>query len=380
MKKMMVLSLLLTIVSLSSCTISTNNKDKIYNKEFKIEIKNTYNSKDKKTFKNQKENEMELEEFARYGITIYVPDEIYKSFDYNYNNTCNKHISFDYNNDNIDIFFKYSSNFNRTIYYDLYVKNLFESESITISTKFIDVQLPEEYKIDFTCREFNFEKSGYITPTLDLFSGHFNKFKEMVDSIEYYDLPESFTGLDGETQVKRFTNLGSNYSKAIYYFDYDLDENKYKYDLGYLSYFTDSIYYPALFDSSKGNVMGFNADISYKFNPFDINGKNVMSVFDIYSSVIDPGCTHPKNPLRSMHFTAVDLNSKYDENNLSSYYDTIPYILSRQYLISKKYSDKFLNYKIGDLDIKIILLSKENIYACFESGPYLYNLGAKIVY
>ena len=62
--------------------------------------------------------------------------------------------------------------------YDLYVKNLFESESITISTKFIDVQLPEEYKIDFTCREFNFEKSGYITPTLDLFSGHFNKFKE----------------------------------------------------------------------------------------------------------------------------------------------------------------------------------------------------------
>ena len=152
MKKMMLLSLLLTIVSLSSCTISTNNKDKIYNKEFKIEIKNTYNSKDKKTFKNQKENEMELEEFARYGITIYVPDEIYKSFDYNYNNTCNKHISFDYNNDNIDIFFKYSSSFDRTIYYDLYVKNLFESESITISTKFIDVQLPEEYKIDFTCR------------------------------------------------------------------------------------------------------------------------------------------------------------------------------------------------------------------------------------
>ena len=245
---MMLLSLLLTIVSLSSCTISTNNKDKIYNKEFKIEIKNTYNSKDKKTFKNQKENEMELEEFARYGITIYVPDEIYKSFDYNYNNTCNKHISFDYNNDNIDIFFKYSSSFDRTIYYDLYVKNLFESESITISTKFIDVQLPEEYKIDFTCREFNFEKSGYITPTLDLFSGHFNKFKEMVDSIEYYDLPESFTGLDGETQVKRFTNLGSTYSRALYYFDHYLDENKY--DLGYLSYFTDSIYYPTLFDSS----------------------------------------------------------------------------------------------------------------------------------
>lgn len=378
MKKMMLLSLLLTIVSLSSCTISTNNKDKIYNKEFKIEIKNTYNSKDKKTFKNQKENEMELEEFARYGITIYVPDEIYKSFDYNYNNTCNKHISFDYNNDNIDIFFKYSSSFDRTIYYDLYVKNLFESESITISTKFIDVQLPEEYKIDFTCREFNFEKSGYITPTLDLFSGHFNKFKEMVDSIEYYDLPESFTGLDGETQVKRFTKLGSTYSRALYYFDHYLDENKY--DLGYLSYFTDSIYYPTLFDSSKGNVMGFNADISYKFNPFDINGKNVMSVFSIYSSVIDPGCTHPKNPLRSMHFTAVDLNSKYDENNLSSYYDTIPNILSHQYLVSKKYSDKFLNYKVGDLDIKIILLSKENIYACFESGPYLYNLGAKIVY
>lgn len=51
---MMLLSLLLTIVSLSSCTISTNNKDKIYNKEFKIEIKNTYNSKDKKTFKIKK--------------------------------------------------------------------------------------------------------------------------------------------------------------------------------------------------------------------------------------------------------------------------------------------------------------------------------------
>ena len=374
----MLLSLLLTIVSLSSCTISTNNKDKIYNKEFKIEIKNTYNSKDKKTFKNQKENEMELEEFARYGITIYVPDEIYKSFDYNYNNTCNKHISFDYNNDNIDVFFRYNSSYDRTIHYDLYVKNLFDTEAITLSTKFVDVQLPEEYKIDFTCREFNFEKSGYITPTLDLFSGHFNKFKEMVDSIEYYDLPESFTGLDSETQEKRFTNLGSTYSRELYYFDHYLDENKY--DLGYLSYFTDSIYYPALFDNSKGNIMSFNADISYKFNPFDIKGKNVMSVFNIYSSVIDPGCTHPKNPLRSMHFTAVDLNSKYDENNLSSYYDTIPYILSRQYLISKKYSDKFLNYKIGDLDIKIILLSKENIYACFESGSYLYNLGARVVY
>lgn len=376
MKKMMLLSLLLTIVSLSSCTISTNNKDKIYNKEFKIEIKNTYNSKDKKTFKNQKENEMELEEFARYGITIYVPDEIYKSFDYNYNNTCNKHISFDYNNDNIDIFFKYSSSFDRTIHYDLYVKNLFDTEAITLSTKFVDVQLPEEYKIDFTCREFDFEKSGYITPTLDLFSGHFNKFKEMIDSIEYYELSDSFSGLDGETQEKRFTNLGSNYSRALYYFDSDDNE----YDLGYLSYFTDSIYYPALFDNSKGNIMSFNADISYKFNPFDIKGKNVMSVFNIYSSVIDPGCTHPKNPLRSMHFTAVDLNSKYDENNLSSYYDTMPYILSRQYLISKKYSDKFLNYKIGDLDIKIILLSKENIYACFESGSYLYNLGARVVY
>ena len=376
MKKMMLLSLLLTTVSLSSCTISTNNKNKIYNKEFKIEIKNTYNSKDKKTFKNQKENEMELEEFARYGITIYVPDEIYKSFDYNYNNTCNKHISFDYNNDNIDIFFKYSSSFDRTIHYDLYVKNLFDTEAITLSTKFVDVQLPEEYKIDFTCREFDFEKSGYITPTLDLFSGHFNKFKEMIDSIEYYELSDSFSGLDGETQEKRFTNLGSNYSRALYYFDSDDNE----YDLGYLSYFTDSIYYPALFDNSKGNIMSFNADISYKFNPFDIKGKNVMSVFNIYSSVIDPGCTHPKNPLRSMHFTAVDLNSKYDENNLSSYYDTMPYILSRQYLISKKYSDKFLNYKIGDLDIKIILLSKENIYACFESGSYLYNLGARVVY
>lgn len=374
MKKIMIFSLLLTIGSLTSCTINSNNKDKIYNKEFKIEIKNSYNSKDKSTFKNQKENMMELEEFSRYDLIVYVPDETYKSFSDNYQNNCEKYISLDYSNDNIDVFFRYNSSFDRTIHYDLYVKNLFDTESITLSTKFVDVQLPEEYKIDFTCKEFDFKKSGYITPTLDLLSGHFNKFKEMIDSIEYYELSDSFSGLDGETQINKFTNLGSSYSSAVYYFENSDNE----YDLGYLSYLTDSVYYPTLFDNSKGNLMGMNARLNYNFNPFDITAKKEISSLDIYSSVIDPGCTHPKNPLRSMHFNAVNLNYEYNVRKL--YYDTIPYILSRQYLLSKKYADKFLDYKVGDLDFKIILLNKENIYACFESGSYMYSLGARVVY
>ena len=97
-----------------------------------------------------------------------------------------------------------------------------------------------------------------------------------------------------------------------------------------------------------------------------------MLGYSVSIGVIDPGCTNPSNPLRSMSFEATPLNyeSKYkyaDELNIEK-------LNEHYYLLSKEYVDLFLDYKVNDLNIRLINPSKNKILGFFKDSTYSYRV------
>jgi hypothetical protein len=99
---------------------------------------------------------------------------------------------------------------------------------------------------------------------------------------------------------------------------------------------------------------------------------SVMDYFCVGYGVIDPGCTHPEHPLRSMSFSA-----RNKDMYMYAYDDKYP---NSATVLLAKYPDKFFRYQMDEVTIYVLSTENSGARAYFVHGDYFYTLSASYTY
>ncbi len=326
---------LISLLLLSSCAKFDDNN-------FYLEFENDLGS-----LKFYKSNSFNSEIYDNYTLWINIP----KRVEVNDSNK-EKLVNFEYDEDKFNLKFINSTYYNK-IYYSFQCKKLFNDQKFNIYF--------EDLKYEFKVSSLN--PSNYNLLNESNLSSSFKEFKEMIDSISYYVYKDDYPGI---SSYGSSLYLGNSFS---YYF-------KESYDLNYLKYLKDDCYYPLKFDNAYPNIVSFNFEMSFD-NECDISKdslKHTMCDFKIDLIVIDPRCTNPKNPLWNLSFEAIPLNYVSKINYINELNNDK--LNERYYLLFKNYSELFLNYRINDLNIKLLSSSKNDIVGFFNDNTYSYRVKA----
>ena len=342
--KVSYLSPVLLTLLLASCNISTNEN------ELYFEIRN----EDTNIRCNKKVNEVDLEIYEKYYIYFYIPKDVYSEV-----KDKTSLLSFEWNQNVIDIDYSSFINSTSSVIYSLTLKEVTSLETVKVFYN------KEQYDLVIDVKDYSFSKESKVRE--DELETRYKDYKDMVDSISYHEYEEPYVGID---------SFGASGTRKEYIYTYNFDE---EYDLGYLKYLKDDSYYPSVFSLAKPNIVSsylrMNFDDRYMAEPN--SNKTTMGNFEISIGVIDPDCTNPTNPLRYLSFMATpknytSLSDFINRKNLVS-------LNQKYYLLSKKYQSKFTNYKVGELDITMIR-EKDYIIGFFEDETYLYTLSCSYEY
>lgn len=269
-------------------------------------------------------------------------------------------ISIEFNNENAVIAKPYDFNGQKSLRYIIYFYELGQDDTLKITYN------GETVEVKYDVIDYDFEASGWITPTSIEDLDPYAEFKEMLLSIKRHEFEGPYKGLD-------------SYSYSTYwdegYWYYNL---RHKNDTGYLEYLTDSVYYPSAFDLVEQNPIG-DREAYMGFRGVDkvVAGaeRSVMDEFSVSYSVIDPCCTNPEYPLQSMGFIAENKElHKYTMNGKITEYPTSISILL------EKYPEQFFVYDLNGLKIYICIRGEGNPCAYFTDDNYFYSLYAGYVY
>ena len=313
-----------------------------YNDNFYLEISSSKGS----DFYYNDENNLNVEIYDNCTIYFNIPSDI-KVTEQNSQDL----ISFKYDESKINLSF--NNYYSNKILYNFQSKGLFNGElfSVEFNNKTYD------YKVN------SLKPSGYNKLDEYTLGSFYKEFKEMLNSISFYTYGDDYPGID-------------SYHDSSYWgrsFNYNINDNN-EYSLDYLKYLKDDCYYPSKFDFAKPNIMysSFEMKFDDKCSIEKNSLKHTMLGYSVSIGVIDPGCTNPTNPLRSMSFEATPLNykSKYKYANELN----IEKLNEHYYLLSKEYEDLFLDYKVNDLNIRLINPSKDKILGFFEDSTYSYRV------
>lgn len=145
------------------------------------------------------------------------------------------------------------------------------------------------------------------------------------------------------------------------------------YSLDYLKYLPDSVYYPSHFSMINENPISsrsFSIYVGDRDEYLKEDGQKAFPYYDVSYSVIDPGCTHPVNPIRYMSFECYNKDYLSSNNSLDNlYYGPIS--------ILNKYKEYFYLFNLDNLDVYIILKSND-YFAVFEDDNYYYKISVSI--
>lgn len=265
-------------------------------------------------------------------------------------------IKLSYDDDFFDIFHSNSNDSTRTITYIIYPMKKFESKEIVVEYDNVS------YTLDISCKDYDFSYTSKVTE--DELNTKYSEFREMMDSILYHEYTTPYPGITSYG--------GSSYWKE-YEYRYSFDE---EYDLGYLDYLKDSVYYPSKMDLAYPNIGIRSANMM--FNDLDIIKPNTekarMALLYISYFTIDPDCTNPTNPIDEMSFVAVPLN--YSVNNTLTQKKINDYLYQTYYLLKDAYPEQYLNYQVGDINIKLIKIG-DTLKGFFEDDNYAYMLSSR---
>lgn len=278
-----------------------------------------------------------------------------------------KDIKIDCNHENTVVSYAYSRKSQKEIVFLIYLYELGDGNELSFVYK------GKTVKVNYNVVDYNFEGHGYVVPNSLDDLNKYPEFKEMLLSIKRYEFKEPYVGMD----ESNFTTLDNDYVGKIKYWSYDAaeDESNPGYiATDYLQYLKDSVYYPSKFDTVKENPVS-SIDVSMSL-PMSAKisagaGRDTMNSFGINYSVIDPDCTNPESPLRSMTFYASD------KANGRLYLDketgkTYPSLVS---IFLEKYPERFFVYKLGDINV-YILMEEDGVSAYFEDETYYYSVSA----
>lgn len=220
-------------------------------------------------------------------------------------------------------------------------------------------------EVKYNVRDYDFESANWITPTSIDDLNSFPEFKEMLLSIKYHEFKAPYIGLNIHI-YNEYRDEGD--------WNYDLKD---KNDTSYLPYLLDSVYYPSTFDLVEGNVGQSSVYFSYtgKYRVLEGSDASEMNTFSVSFGVVDPCCTKPQNPLRSLTFYAK--NHKLNKYQLSGEISEYPVSAT---ILLQKYPERFFEYDLDGLKIYIAVIGNTGVRAYFSDQTYFYYLGAGYVY
>ena len=342
MTKLIAKLLLLVIIlsacfTLSGCSIKIEPTWRSLNTSFMVTIDGV---------KQQKVVDFEISK------TYYLKIKLFGNVSVNDNT--HKYIKMEYNEENTTVTYSYDTPRSKTLTYKITLHELGSNDTlkITYSGKTIEV--------GYNVLDYDFESAGWITPTSIEDLNSFPEFKEMLLSIKYHEFQEPYIGIESYS-YSTYWNEGDWY----YHFDD-------KYDTEYLKYLTDSVYYPSAFNLVLQNpIASREAHMSFVGRDTVRPGapRSVIEYFSVTYSVIDPCCTKPKYPLRSLSFSA-ESKDKYKAE---------AHEISRNFLFNR-YPERFFEYDLNGLKIYIRIIGNTNVYAIFADERYFYTLYAGYVY
>ena len=279
-----------------------------------------------------------------------------------------KDIDIKYNQENAVVAYAYERKHQNEIVFKAYFYELGENDELSFTYN------GKTVKVKYNVIDYDFTSHGYVgmdsIDDLDKYS----EFKKMLTSIERHEFTEPYVGLD-EEYISTFTDSYGETVKA-YSLACKSDETDPEcIAVDYLPYLKDSVYYPTKFDTVRENPVS-NIDFSMKLSKdSDVSEgaeREAMSSFSISYSVIDPCCTNPQNPLRSMIFYASDKGEAmtYADDRLDGTYP------SKISILLNKYPERFFVTEIGDITVYILLLDETGANAYFEDETYFYSLSA----
>ncbi len=306
-------------------------------------------------------NSVDFEISQSHLITVELGD------DAEVNEETYKDVQIEYNEANAVVYYVgYIERKNQLRFY-IYLYELGQDDELAISYN------GKTTKVNYNVVDFDFEGNGYVTMDSVDDLAQFPEFREMLLSIQRYEFTEPYIGV-GEFDVNTRIN---SYGEQVKWLNYYITENEETSDYistDYLSYLKDSVYYPAKFSSVPDNpISSINVTMEMPISASldEGTGREAMSSFSIGYDAIDPCCTSPQNPIRSMAFRATSREKAmtYNRNKLKGSYP------SKLSIFFEKYSDQFFAYDFNGIMIYIIC-TEGGASAYFEDGTYFYSMSA----
>ena len=323
-----------------------------FNEEFKVIIEDVSGF-----------NNVDFEISQSYRILIELNDDV------EVNDEIHKDINIEYNEANAVVYYTGYSKFNNQLTYYIYLYELGQGDELSVSYN------GKTTKVNYSVVDYDFKGHGYISIDSIAALDQFPEFKEMLLSVERYEFTEPYVGMDG-IYVDTRTN---SYGEQVKYWNYGFSKNEEKSDYvstDYLKYLKDSVYYPAKFSSVPENPISFiesTIEMPMSANLDEGSGRETMSSFTLSYSVIDPCCTGPKNPIRSMSFRATGRENAMTYSRGNKIEGSYPSQLS---IFFEMYPEQFFVYDLNGLTVYILCVEGGGARAYFEDGTYFYILTA----
>lgn len=195
------------------------------------------------------------------------------------------------------------------------------------------------------------------------------EFKKTIDSLTYYEYdPSSFLGSSHGNEING-CSVESLYGIR----------NEESYDTSYLSYLSDSVYYPAYFPYVEDNpVSDYRFEILYDRVTTSSAGAEAkeLACYSLYYHTIDADHSGAKDPFDSLSFTCVNLDYQPESPDFLEQLNNIR--LDGTVVLYRTYPEYFFEYEVGERSL-FLYRTSSSIGAIFEFGNYLYTIRASYV-
>lgn len=308
-------------------------------------------------------NKVDFEISQSYRIVVELNDDV------EVNDETHKDIQIDCNEDNAVVYYSNYSKRNNQIFFYIYLYELGQGDELAITYN------GKTIKLNYDVVDYDFKGHGYVTVDSITALDQFPEFKDMLLSVEHYEFTEPYVGTNIYNLYTRINGHGEQVKYWSYYVDRN-EENSEYISTDYLKYLKDSVYYPAKFSSVPDNpVSSIDVTIEMPMSASldEGSGRETMSNFYVSYSVIDPCCTGPKNPIRSMSFSATSRKNAMTYSRSDKTNGSYPSQLS---IFFDKYPEQFFVYDLNGLTVYILCVESGGARAYFDDGTYFYILTA----
>lgn len=308
-------------------------------------------------------NKVDFEISQSYRIVVELNDDAEVS------DKTHEDIQIDYNETNAVVYYTgYFKRNNQVIFY-IYLYELGQGDELAITYN------GKTIKLNYDVVDYDFKGHGYVTVDSITALDQFPEFKDMLLSVERYEFTDPYVGID-KYDVDIRTNSHGEQVKCWNYYHMDDEASSDYISTDYLKYLKDSVYYPAKFSSVPDNPVS-SVDVTMEM-PMSASldegsGREAMSSFSIGYSVIDPCCTGPKNPIRSMSFRATSRERAMTYSRGDKLKANYPSKLS---IFLEKYPEQFFVYDLNGITVYILCTDGNGVNAYFDDGRYFYSLSA----